>query len=143
CVLRITVSDTGIGMTEEQQRIVFQGFSQAESSISRRYGGTGLGLSIVKHLVGLMEGSVQVKSEQGVGSEFSFTVNLGCVDEERQPEPSAELPNGLQVLIVEDNNTARLIFDDLLQRLGCHVTAVADAEHALDTIEQADANGQP
>lgn len=143
CVLRITVSDTGIGMTEEQQRIVFQGFSQAESSISRRYGGTGLGLSIVKHLVGLMEGSVQVKSEQGVGSEFSFTVNLGCVDEERQPEPSAELPDGLQVLIVEDNNTARLIFDDLLQRLGCHVTAVADAEHALDTIEQADANGQP
>ncbi|WP_244249195.1 response regulator, partial [Vibrio fluvialis] len=143
CVLRVTVTDTGIGMTDEQQSVIFKGFSQAESSISRRYGGTGLGLSIVKHLVSLMDGTVEVKSQLGVGSEFSFTVSLGCVEEWKLPEPEAALPNGLNVLIVEDNNTARLIFDDLLKRFGCKVTSVADAEQALPLIEQADANLQP
>ncbi len=142
-VLRVTVTDTGIGMTDEQQSVIFKGFSQAESSISRRYGGTGLGLSIVKHLVSLMDGTVEVKSQLGVGSEFSFTVSLGCVEEWKLPEPAAALPNGLNVLIVEDNNTARLIFDDLLKRFGCQVTSVADAEQALPLIEQADANLQP
>ncbi|MBY7870080.1 response regulator [Vibrio fluvialis] len=142
-VLRVTVTDTGIGMTDEQQSVIFKGFSQAESSISRRYGGTGLGLSIVKHLVSLMDGTVEVKSQLGVGSEFSFTVSLGCVEEWKLPEPAAALPNGLNVLIVEDNNTARLIFDDLLKRFGCKVTSVADAEQALPLIEQADANLQP
>ncbi|ELI5733564.1 response regulator [Vibrio fluvialis] len=143
CVLRVTVTDTGIGMTDEQQSVIFKGFSQAESSISRRYGGTGLGLSIVKHLVGLMDGTVEVKSQKGVGSEFSFTVSLGCVEEWKLPEPAAALPNGLNVLIVEDNNTARLIFDDLLKRFGCEVTSVADAEQALPLIEQADVSLQP
>ncbi|MCG6489427.1 ATP-binding protein, partial [Vibrio parahaemolyticus] len=95
CVLRVTVTDTGIGMTDEQQSVIFKGFSQAESSISRRYGGTGLGLSIVKHLVGLMDGTVEVKSQKGVGSEFSFTVSLGCVEEWKLPEPAAALPHGL------------------------------------------------
>jgi CheY-like chemotaxis protein len=142
-VLRVTVTDTGIGMTDEQQSVIFKGFSQAESSISRRYGGTGLGLSIVKHLVSLMDGTVEVKSQLGVGSEFSFTASLGCVEEWKLPEPAAALPNGLNVLIVEDNNTARLIFDDLLKRFGCQVTSVADAEQALPLIEQADANLQP
>ncbi|EKO3993959.1 response regulator [Vibrio fluvialis] len=143
CVLRVTVTDTGIGMTDEQQSVIFKGFSQAESSISRRYGGTGLGLSIVKHLVSLMDGTVEVKSQKGVGSEFSFTVSLGCVEEWKLPEPAAALPHGLNVLIVEDNNTARLIFDDLLKRFGCKVTSVADAEQALPLIEQADASLQP
>ena len=143
CVLRMTVSDTGIGMTAEQLQIIFKGFSQAESSISRRYGGTGLGLSIVRHLVNLMQGTIEVKSTHGKGSEFTFTVTLGCVDTNDQPARSPDLPANLRVLVVEDNSSAQVIFEDFLTRFGCDVSVVSDAETALHRIQQRDGTDQP
>ncbi|MDE1351034.1 response regulator [Vibrio aestuarianus] len=129
CTLLFKVSDTGIGMTQEQQAIIFNGFSQAESSISRKYGGTGLGLSIVKRLVNLMQGDISVTSQLDEGSEFAFTITLDfspvCTD------IYSHITHGLKILLVEDNETARLILQDTLQRLGCQVFAVPNADKAL------------
>lgn len=136
CVLRVTVSDTGIGMTPEQLDVIFAGFSQAESSISRRYGGTGLGLSIVKHLVSLMNGTIEVQSIRGQGSQFTFTVTLSYVDIATLPVTSPDIPAGLRVLVVEDNASAQVIFEDFLTRFDCNVSVVSDAETALQRIQQ-------
>ncbi|MDQ2194323.1 MULTISPECIES: PAS domain-containing hybrid sensor histidine kinase/response regulator [unclassified Vibrio] len=129
CTLLFKVSDTGIGMTQEQKAIIFNGFSQAESSISRKYGGTGLGLSIVKRLVSLMQGDISVTSQLGKGSEFAFTITLNfapvCND------IYSHLTQGLNILVVEDNETARLILQDILQKLGCQVFAAPNADEAL------------
>ncbi|WP_331253565.1 ATP-binding protein, partial [Vibrio anguillarum] len=97
CTLLFKVSDTGIGMTQEQKAIIFNGFSQAESSISRKYGGTGLGLSIVKRLVSLMQGDISVTSQLDKGSEFTFTITLNfspvCND------TYSHLTQGLKILV--------------------------------------------
>ncbi len=81
CQLKIQVKDTGIGMASTQSKSVFEAFNQADGSTSRKYGGTGLGLSIVKQLVELMGGEISVESKQGYGTQFSLTIELGCLDE--------------------------------------------------------------
>ena len=103
--LGFEVSDTGIGIAPEQMASLFQPFEQAERSTTRHYGGTGLGLTICRHLLGLMEGSIEASSAVGVGSSFRANAWFGLA----QPPPPAVLPerlNGLSVLLVDDNPTA-------------------------------------
>ncbi|QYJ76117.1 response regulator [Shewanella sp. FJAT-52076] len=133
CHLHIEIQDSGIGMTEEQQAIIFKGFSQADSSISRRYGGTGLGLAITRELVHLMKGEIRVTSSPGVGSTFIIDVQLGF--DATKCSPGARF-SGMKVLLVEDNHTSRLVFSELLRDLGCEVTALDNGLTAMNTIER-------
>lgn len=133
CHLHIEIQDSGIGMTNEQQAIIFKGFSQADSSISRRYGGTGLGLAITRELVHLMQGEIRVTSSPGVGSTFTIDVQLGF--DATKYRPGARF-SGVRVLLVEDNHTSRLVFSELLRDLGCEVTALNNGLTAMKTIER-------
>jgi len=142
--LRFAISDTGIGIAPEKRDVIFENFTQADSSVTRRYGGTGLGLSISKRLVELMEGRIWVESEPDRGSTFHFTVRLRLPDEtERIPAPrssgaAAATPDGgpdaggdgrgLRILLAEDSEDNRLLIETYLKQ----------TPHRLDTAE----NGQ-
>ena len=130
--LRFSVRDTGIGMTLEQQSKLFQAFSQADASTTRKYGGTGLGLTICQRLVDLMEGEIRVDSEAGKGSNFSFTVQLGWKEADETQHTAATLDlDTLRVLVVDDNPTARTILQDIVISLGFRVDVAAGGEEAL------------
>jgi PAS domain S-box-containing protein len=137
--LEFSVRDTGIGMTMEQQGRLFQAFSQADTSTTRKYGGTGLGLTISKRLVTMMGGEIWVDSEPGRGTTFSFTANFGLVEEKakKQFSPSPDL-RGIKVLVVDDNATSRQIFHDMLVSSSFEVYLAASGAEALDEIERAD-----
>src|ERR1700686_869011 len=109
--LHFEVTDTGIGIPVEKQRLIFEAFSQADSSTTRNYGGTGLGLTISSRLVELMGGSIWVESEPGRGSSFQFTVRFGPATAPAESQGAIEPVNleGLPVLVVDDNATNRLI----------------------------------
>jgi two-component system, sensor histidine kinase and response regulator len=138
-VVRFEVHDTGIGMTEDQRSRLFESFSQADASTTRRYGGTGLGLAISKQLVELMGGEIGVESEPGKGSTFCFTVPL-----KKQPEGaqgSAVSPRidlrGLRVLIVDDNETNRKILHHQIISWGMKCDSVEDGQTALKILRSA------
>lgn len=137
--LLCSVRDTGIGMSPEQQKSIFSGFHQAESSISRRYGGTGLGLSISKRLINLMDGTIAVQSELGLGSEFTFdlTLHQAAEDNPSQTHLLKHLPADLKVLIVDDNDNARLILQEMAGAFGWQVDTAQSAEQAITLVEQA------
>ncbi len=137
--LQFSMRDTGIGMTAEQQANLFQAFSQADTSTTRKYGGTGLGLTISKRLVNMMDGEIRVESESGQGTTFSFTANFGLGKEtvKKRFVPSPDL-RGLKVLVVDDNATSRQIFQDILESFSFKVTLAASGEDALEEIERAD-----
>lgn len=117
--IRITVSDSGIGIAEDVQQRLFQSFSQADASTTRKYGGTGLGLAICKRLVELMQGSIGVTSRPGEGSCFWFTVCLGKPAEAPAPAaPSRRGLVGVRVLIVDDKVTNRSVLEQLTRRWG-------------------------
>lgn len=143
--LHCAVSDTGIGMTAEQQQAIFSGFHQAESSISRRYGGTGLGLAISKRLVSLMGGSISVQSEPGHGSTFEFDILVKRAEEGdiTQHPALTMLPSALKVLIVDDNDNARLILQEMAESFGWQADTARDAQQALPLLDQAYVSGQP
>ncbi len=136
-VLTVAITDTGIGMTPEQMSALFQPFSQADTSMTRRFGGTGLGLAIVKRLCELHQGDVKVTSTPGIGSTFTATLQyeLGTV---RAVDPVSNLAkpietlHGLRVLVAEDNAINQRVAQRLLQRLGvtCHVV-----ENGADAVE--------
>jgi len=149
-VLRFSVSDTGIGMSPEAQRRLFQPFTQADSSTTRKYGGTGLGLTICKKLVELMGGDIGCESEAGKGSTFWFKVPL-----EKQPpvkmgtkqkDTSAKSSNlarfpphpvkrkNFRILIAEDNTTNQQVILLLLKKLGYTADTVRDGEEAVDAV---------
>lgn len=134
-VLEFAVSDTGIGMSMEEQGRLFKPFSQTDSSTTRKYGGTGLGLSICKRIVELMEGSIGVESEQGRGSRFFFTVRLGIGSELPQAPRHlrADLRN-LDVLVADDNATSREILEELLTGFGYTVTLSSTGQEAVDEV---------
>ncbi|WP_078118624.1 transporter substrate-binding domain-containing protein [Thiosocius teredinicola] len=137
--LRFSVRDTGIGIPEEQLPRLFDAFTQADESTTRRYGGSGLGLSICRHLVGLMKGELTATSTQGKGSTFSFTLPLGVpnVYEERGWVPDPDL-RGLRVLVVDDNPAARQILSDMLTSFTFEVSTAADGETALQMLHRAE-----
>jgi signal transduction histidine kinase/ligand-binding sensor domain-containing protein/HPt (histidine-containing phosphotransfer) domain-containing protein/BarA-like signal transduction histidine kinase len=135
--LEFSVSDTGIGIEASTMNNLFQSFTQADSSITRKFGGTGLGLSICKELSDLMDGEVWVESTLGEGSKFSFSIVC-----EEVLSPVNELGNiaaikGLRVLVVDDNELCLSVITELLQEFHCEITAVASAEIALKLLAEA------
>jgi two-component system sensor histidine kinase/response regulator len=142
--IEFTVRDTGIGMTDEQQTLLFQLFSQADASVTRRFGGTGLGLAISQRLVKLMGGVIEVRSEYGRGSEFRFSLPLG-LGQERQTEPLLALPDlrATSILVVDDNAAAREIVQSMLESFGFRVGLARNGKQALQQAEAAAAQGEP
>jgi len=137
--LQFSMRDTGIGMSEEQQAKLFQAFSQADTSTTRKYGGTGLGLTISKRLVNMMGGEIWVESKPGHGTTFSFTADFGLGKEtvKKRFVPSPDL-RGLRVLVVDDSATSRQILQDILESFSFEVNLAASGEDALEEIERAD-----
>ena len=144
CVLRFDVSDTGIGIAEEVRERIFESFSQAEASTTRRFGGTGLGLAIARRLTEMMGGTVGLHSEVGRGSVFSVTIPFEpAAAEAGQPADALEALSGVRVLYVDDHATTRdLMRDDFLRhRLSCETAA--HGQEALRTLRRAAAEGSP
>ncbi|WP_192022097.1 PAS domain S-box protein [Shewanella sp. WPAGA9] len=127
--LKFSVRDSGIGLTPEQCNKLFQSFSQADSSTTRKYGGTGLGLAICKQLVELMDGQIGVESKRGVGSTFYFTAQLSQADD-LQLKATQEL-EGMELLVVDDNQTARDILQTMLKGMGFSVSLAKDGTEAI------------
>jgi two-component system sensor histidine kinase/response regulator len=142
--LHFWVKDTGIGMTPEQCGKMFQSFSQADASTTRKYGGTGLGLAISKNLVELMNGRIWVESEAGKGSSFHFHAHFGL-----QKEPmarrmfKAEELLGVRVLVVDDNASAREILSTMARTFGLEVDVAWDGKQALQMIAEAEKKELP
>jgi two-component system sensor histidine kinase/response regulator len=142
-LVRFSVSDTGIGMTEKQIGRLFQAFEQADASTSRKYGGTGLGLTISKRLAELMGGDVGVSSELGEGSTFWFTARLGkgaAPERRRALRPDLQ---GRRVLIIDDNPPARAVLSNLLVGMGFVADEAASGEEGIAMVRQASQAGQP
>ena len=136
-ILKFSLQDNGIGLTEEQIERLFESFSQADSSTTRKYGGTGLGLTISKHLVELMGGEIGVTSKFGTGSTFYFTLPLGIQTGSTQTGPRnfTDL-KGSKVLVVDDNETAQEILNAYLTNLGFDVFVVSSGQEAIDLLVQ-------
>ncbi|HXH20021.1 MAG TPA: ATP-binding protein, partial [Chitinophagales bacterium] len=139
--LQVEVSDTGIGISPGKLESIFEGFYQSDSSVTRRFGGTGLGLTITKKLVELQNGSIEVKSEEGKGSTFSFRIPY-LIGEETDVEekisvpadPSALLGN-ISALVVDDEDYNRLLIETILSRWGMKVTVCDNGKKALREME--------
>jgi PAS domain S-box-containing protein len=137
--LSFAVRDTGIGMTPEQQSKLFQSFSQADTSTTRKYGGTGLGLAISRQLVELMGGEIDVDSEPGVGSTFKFTVNLGVGQgAEEKAFPTIPDLRGMHAVVLDDNATAREILSTYLQSFSFRVDTASTADELFRLMETTD-----
>ena len=142
--LHVQVSDTGIGIAKDKQALVFESFTQAESSTTRRFGGTGLGLAISKQLVELMQGRMWLESEPGKGSVFHFTTQFEL--DTQKPQATRLLPETLRhfaVLVVDDNATNRTILEEMLKTWELRPLLAAGGAEALHLLEQAQAEGTP
>jgi PAS domain S-box-containing protein len=138
--LLFSVEDSGIGISPEQIPSLFLPFSQADSSITRKYGGSGLGLVICKQLVELMGGEIAVESQQGKGSTFSFAVNLGVSSQEALTVKRKDIVlrdnfNGRRVLLVEDNEINRELAIELLRELGIQVEIAENGNQAIEHVQ--------
>jgi signal transduction histidine kinase/DNA-binding response OmpR family regulator/HPt (histidine-containing phosphotransfer) domain-containing protein len=137
--LKFSVRDTGLGMTKEQAAKLFQPFTQADMSTTRKHGGTGLGLTICRRLVELMGGRIWLESEPGVGSTFYFTIWLGVGSATGTGKIVPEKLAQLRVLVVDDNAAAREILQEPLSTVASRVDVVASGKEAIAAIQQHDA----
>ncbi|MDR2744343.1 MAG: response regulator, partial [Desulfovibrio sp.] len=136
CDIRMSVRDSGIGISEQQQAKLFAAFQQAESGTSRKYGGTGLGLSISKHIVELMGGKIWIESSPGQGSTFCFTVRM---PRREKPQPLLHLGKNwrdTRILVVDDDQDIREGFLEIAQRLGICCDVADGGDHALALVEK-------
>ena len=134
--LRFSVSDSGIGMTPQHLSRLFQSFTQADASTTRRYGGTGLGLAISKQLVSMMNGKISVESAEGKGSTFSFTAAFEVCSTFMQPIVAPDIASK-RVLVVDDNKISRRILRNYIEGFGAIVDTALDGHQALDVLQQA------
>jgi PAS domain S-box-containing protein len=141
-ILHFSVRDTGIGIPADKQQVIFDAFSQADSTTTRKYGGTGLGLTISAQLVGLMSGRIWVESVAGKGSIFHFTVQVAPVAA-RPSFESIEVSelSGLRLVVVDDNATNRRILEESVTRWRMRPTVVENAKAAMEVLRQAHASG--
>lgn len=139
--LQIEVSDQGIGMAPETLSKLFQSFTQADETISRRFGGTGLGLAITKQLVEMMGGTISVESELGKGTSFRLQLSQEIGQETEVSLDSSgpeQLRLSARVLVAEDNLTNQKVFAAMLKKLGCEFTIVGDGEAAYEKLQHGD-----
>jgi len=138
CTLQIAISDTGIGISQEQQSRLFQSFQQAESSTVRKFGGTGLGLSISKSIVDMMDGQIWVESELGKGSTFTFTVQVKRGTEKNQEEPDDTQVDWsyFRILTVDDDPDILAYFTEITKDFGITCDTALSGEVALQLVEQ-------
>jgi two-component system sensor histidine kinase/response regulator len=141
--LHFAVRDTGIGIPADRQQKIFEAFSQADSSTTRKYGGTGLGLSISTRLVALMGGRIWIESEIGQGSTFHFTAQMEIGQPAPLPVPAELNLTGLRVLVVDDNTTNRRILEEVLTRWKMQPTLTASGPDALTAMTQAAEENRP
>jgi PAS domain S-box-containing protein len=143
--IRFAVRDTGIGIPEDKRTAIFEPFGQADLSMTRKYGGTGLGLTIATRLVGMMGGALQVESEVGRGSEFSFAVSFPVEASVPAPllSPGAVRLSGLRMLIVDDNASNRRIVREMLAAVGVSVDEATGADEGLGVLHRAGRTGAP
>ncbi|MFC1975188.1 ABC transporter substrate-binding protein [Chloroflexota bacterium] len=142
--LHFAISDTGIGISPDQQQLIFEAFAQADSSTTRKFGGTGLGLAISAQLVNIMGGRIWIESQVDQGSTFHFTARFG-LRREAAPEPLPEqaVLKGLPVLIVDDNATNRRILQEMLTTWKMEPTVVDSGPAALAAMKRAQISGKP
>lgn len=147
-VLRFSVSDTGIGIPRERLDTLFDAFTQADASSTRKYGGAGLGLTISKELVGLMGGDIEVESEHGHGSTFCFTAVFerqaatAEKEERKMVDPGCDIA-GRRILVVDHNTINRRVLSLMLDNWKCRGEAVPDAETAIERLKAAARRGDP
>jgi two-component system, sensor histidine kinase and response regulator len=143
--LRVSVTDTGIGIPQEKQKLIFDAFTQADGSTTRIYGGTGLGLAISSQLVEIMGGKLLVESIPGEGSTFHFTARLGLqrVATEQPVQPVSMDVSGLEVLVVDDNATNRRILEKMLVNWHMNASVVDGGQAALTAMDLAHRAGHP
>ena len=142
-VIKFSVSDTGIGMTEAQIERLFQAFEQADTSTTRKYGGTGLGLAISKRLAELMGGDVGVTSGLGKGSTFWFTARLGRGVVAPRPNLLRSDLHGRRVLIIDDNSSARTVLSNMLRNMTFVADEAASGEEGIEMVRLAAERSEP
>lgn len=139
CRIKISVSDTGIGIPEEKKETIFDSFSQGSIEINRKYGGTGLGLTIVKKLVDLLGGEISLESEVGTGTVFQVELNLANSTKEIKPTIqiaySDEILEGKYVLVVEDNKINQMVTKKMLENKGIKCKIIDNGEEAVDVLK--------
>ena len=139
--LEFSVTDTGIGIPEHQQSKLFDSFTQADGSTTRKYGGTGLGLAICKQLVELMNGSIHLQSEPGRGSKFYFIIKLPVIEQRDYLQPQSL--RGKRALIVDDHSINLHVLSKQLQHFGMLVSSARNYKKALDILYSSAKNGTP
>ncbi|MEO8774201.1 MAG: ATP-binding protein [Gelidibacter sp.] len=140
--VQFTIEDTGIGISSENQNIIFDPFIQASASTNRNYGGTGLGLQIVKKTLDMFDSNINLRSEENIGSKFIFDIDFDYIAKgEPKSKVNSETQNdlaGLKVLVAEDNSISRMVIAKTLKKWNITPTIVADGLSALRSIEKAD-----